>query len=108
MGAGRSAIAQSQSIGQCVMKNHYNIFLSFSSGEITQRAGKFTKMRRRGLLQISKKELAAYRRQKRTSWEAGALRTQVADLIDVALQKPECLPKQWLMSWSMSEELHQC
>lgn len=47
-------------------------------------------------------------RQKRTSWEAGAWRMQVADLIDVALQKAKCLPKQWLVSWSMSEELHWC
>lgn len=42
-------------------------------------------------------------RQKRTSWEAGSWRVQVADLIDVALQKAKCLHEQWLVPWSMSE-----
>lgn len=40
-----------------------------------------------GVQQISQKELAACMRQKRTSWDAGAWKVQVANLIDVAWQK---------------------
>lgn len=42
-------------------------------------------------------------RQKRTSWEAGARRVEVADLIDVASQKAKCPREQCLVPWSMSE-----
>lgn len=106
VGEGRSVIDQRESTGQRALKEQHNASISLSSGKSNQRAGKFTKRRRRGLLQISKTELAAYMRQKRTSWEAGVWRTQAADLIDVALQKAECLSKQWPAFWSMSGELH--
>lgn len=72
VGKGRGAVAQSQFIGQCVLKNHHTTSIFLSSRKIAQRAGKFTKMRRKELPQISKKELAAYMRLKRTIWEAGA------------------------------------
>lgn len=52
-----------------------------------------------GLLQISKKELTACMRQKRTSWKAGAWKMQVADLIDAALQK------NWVPAWTMAHVL---
>lgn len=56
-----------------------------------------------GVTHISQKELTACMRQRRTSWDVGAWRVQVADIIDVALQKAKCLQEQWLVPRSMSE-----
>lgn len=83
-GKGRSSVAHSQSMGPCVVKNHHNASISLSSRKITQRAGRLTKMRRGGVI-ANTLELAAYLRQRRTSWETVTWRTQATDLIDVAL-----------------------
>lgn len=40
---------------------------------------------------------------KRNNWDARAWGVQVADLIDVALQKAKCLYEQWPVPQSMSE-----
>lgn len=78
-------------------------FLHICENLKDQKSQQVTKVKRKRLLQISVRELTAYMRQKRTSWEAEFWGMQAVNVIDVVLQRAECLSEQWLVSWFCQE-----
>lgn len=50
-----------------------------------------------------KRKLTSYTRQKRASWETEFWEMQAINVIDVVLQRAECISEQWLVSWFCQE-----